>query len=145
MSSPAPSRTRPSRPALLAAALAGVLLLSACSATSTASTSSGDDTAGVEHATSQIKAASVDPEFTFEGARFDMSGIAGKTIFNIPNSSAVPFITPTRPARRSPSSTARSGSSTRTRARPPSTPPASTRRSAAEPTSSCWRRASTAN
>ena len=102
MSSPAPSRTQPARPALVrpalvrpalvAAALSGVLFLSACSATSTASTGSSDDSAGVEHATSQIKAASVDPEFTFEGKPFDMSKIAGKTIFNIPNSSAVPFI-----------------------------------------------------
>jgi ribose transport system substrate-binding protein len=92
MSSPAPTRTRFARPAILAAALSGVLVLSACSATSTASTGSADDSAGVTHATSQIKAASVDPEFTFEGKPFDLSGIAGKTIFNIPNSSAVPFI-----------------------------------------------------
>lgn len=92
MSSPAPTRTRLARPALLAAALSGVLFLSACSATSTASSGSSDDSAGVEHATSQITTASVDPEFTFEGKPFDMSKIAGKTIFNIPNSSAVPFI-----------------------------------------------------
>jgi ribose transport system substrate-binding protein len=39
-----------------------------------------------------LAAASEQPEFLFDGEPFDMSAIAGKTIYNIPNSSAIPYI-----------------------------------------------------
>jgi ribose transport system substrate-binding protein len=80
------------RSGLVAAFLTGAVLLAGCSTSAGAEASTADITAGVEYATAQIAAASVDPEFTLEAEPFDMSGIAGKTIFNIPNSSAVPFI-----------------------------------------------------
>ncbi|GER23561.1 hypothetical protein NCCP1664_20560 [Zafaria cholistanensis] len=77
-------------------ALAGMatlaLALSACSGSSEASGATATDTAGVQHARDQIAAFSQDPQFTFAGTPFDMSGIKGKTIFNIPNSSSVPYI-----------------------------------------------------
>ncbi|MFB2586828.1 sugar ABC transporter substrate-binding protein [Herbiconiux liukaitaii] len=77
----------------LALALAGTALLAGCATDAGAASSSSGDAAGIAHATAQIEAASVDPEFTFEADPFEMSGIAGKTIFNIPNSSAVAYIT----------------------------------------------------
>ncbi|MWV59339.1 sugar ABC transporter substrate-binding protein [Rathayibacter sp. VKM Ac-2754] len=77
----------------IAVAITGTLLLAGCSNGAVASSDSADAGEGVAHATAQIEAASVDPEFTFEAEPFAMSGIAGKTIFNIPNSSAVPYIT----------------------------------------------------
>ncbi|NQX11596.1 sugar ABC transporter substrate-binding protein [Microbacteriaceae bacterium VKM Ac-2855] len=88
-----PSITNLRRSGAVGLALAGALLLASCSGEAGASTSTEGSAEGVAYASAQIEAASVDPEFTFEGDAFDLSAIAGKTIFNIPNSSAVPFIT----------------------------------------------------
>ena len=76
----------------LATTAALALALSACSGSSEASGTTATDTAGVQHAKDQIAAFSQDPQFTFAGTPFDMTGIKGKTIFNIPNSSSVPYI-----------------------------------------------------
>jgi len=76
----------------LATTAALALALSACSGASEASGTTATDTAGVQHAKDQIAAFSQDPQFTFAGTPFEMSGIRGKTIFNIPNSSSVPYI-----------------------------------------------------
>jgi ribose transport system substrate-binding protein len=81
------------RLAFIGVGLVGAMGLSACASGSTAATV--DDAAvseGVDYATAQIEAASSDPEFLLDAPAFDMNGIAGKTIFNIPNTSAVPYI-----------------------------------------------------
>ncbi|NQX28195.1 sugar ABC transporter substrate-binding protein [Microbacteriaceae bacterium VKM Ac-2854] len=88
-----PSLTTARRSGVAALAVAGVVLLAGCSGGTSAATSSEGSADGIAYASAQIEAASVDPAFTFEGDAFDLSAIAGKTIFNIPNSSAVPFIT----------------------------------------------------
>jgi ribose transport system substrate-binding protein len=85
------------RPLLRTAALFLALGLSAttaaCSSSGDATTGGGEvDQAGVTAATAAVEAASVDPEFTLDAEPFAMSGIAGKKIFNIPNSSAIPYI-----------------------------------------------------
>jgi ribose transport system substrate-binding protein len=54
------------------------------------STASGD--AGVEYAKKQIETASAVPQFKLDAPAFDMSKIKGKTIFNIPVTSAVPYV-----------------------------------------------------
>jgi ribose transport system substrate-binding protein len=87
-----PTRTIRRSGLLTAAAFAGVVLLAGCSSAATTAASAEDVDEGVAYATDQIDAASVDPAFTFDGAPFPLADIAGKTIFNIPNSSAVPFI-----------------------------------------------------
>jgi ribose transport system substrate-binding protein len=74
-----------------ALALVGTLGLTGCSSSSDEATAA-DGGAGLEEARAAIEAATVDPAFTLEADPFDMTGIAGKTIFNIPNSSAVPYI-----------------------------------------------------
>ena len=58
--------------------------------TGSSTASSGD--AGVEYAKKQIEAASALPKFTLDAPAFDMSKIKGKTIFNIPVTSAVPYV-----------------------------------------------------
>jgi len=73
-------------------ALSSALVLSSCATAGSAVVSTEDSAEGVEYATSQIEAFSVDPEFTLEAAPFSMADIDGKTIFNIPNTSAVPYI-----------------------------------------------------
>jgi ribose transport system substrate-binding protein len=86
------------RPLLRTAALCLALGLSittaACSSgeTSTGGDAGTVDQAGVAAAKAAVEAASVDPEFTLDAPAFAMSGIAGKKIFNIPNSSAIPYI-----------------------------------------------------
>lgn len=82
------------RPAVPGLAALGILALtlSACGGPSNATESSGSGTEGVQYAKEQITAAMADPEFTFDGPPFDMSQIAGTTIFNIPNNSSIPYI-----------------------------------------------------
>ncbi len=77
---------------VIAGAAAGALLFTGCAAQPAGSAASGSADEGIEHAAAQIAAASENPEFTLEAEPFDMNAIAGKTIFNIPNSSAVPYI-----------------------------------------------------
>jgi ribose transport system substrate-binding protein len=68
------------------------LALSACGGTSSASSSAGAGGSGVQYASDKIAAASKDPQFTFDGPAFKMSEIKGKTLFNIPNTSSIPYI-----------------------------------------------------
>jgi ribose transport system substrate-binding protein len=78
-----------------AVGIAGALLLSGCSSTAAPDADSSSDSSaaeGVAYATAQIEKYGVDPEFTFESEPFAMKDIAGKTIFNIPNTSGIPFI-----------------------------------------------------
>lgn len=72
--------------------VAALLALTACGSGQAAS-SSVADTAGLDYATAQIKAGSADPAFALKAEPFAMKKIAGKKIFNIPNTSAVPYIT----------------------------------------------------
>jgi ribose transport system substrate-binding protein len=85
---------------VVAAAGAG---LAACgsddSSSGSSSNSSGSSTsgssatdAGIAYAKKQIEAASAVPEFKLDAPAFDMSKIKGKTIFNIPVTSAVPYV-----------------------------------------------------
>ncbi|WP_255546433.1 sugar ABC transporter substrate-binding protein [Glaciihabitans sp. dw_435] len=82
------------RPVLTMAAvgIASALLLSGCSTETTASVSSSTTDEGVAYATAQIEKFSVDPAFTLDAPAFPLKDIAGKTIFNIPNTSGIPFI-----------------------------------------------------
>ncbi|WP_432542994.1 sugar ABC transporter substrate-binding protein [Kineococcus sp. SYSU DK002] len=81
------------RSTALAAALTLALGLAACSGGSSASTAGGEvDAAGVSAAAAAVEAASADPTFELQAPAFPMRDIAGKTIFNIPNSSAVPYV-----------------------------------------------------
>ena len=57
---------------------------------STTSSSSGSD--GVAYAKKQIAAASAIPTFKLKAPSFDMTKIKGKVIFNIPVTSAVPYV-----------------------------------------------------
>lgn len=68
------------------------LTLTACEDSSAKAGSSKGSEEGIRYATAQIAAASGNPEFTFQGAKFNMSEIRGKTIFNIPNNSSIPYI-----------------------------------------------------
>jgi len=68
------------------------ITLSGCAATATTNASTADSSEGLAYATAQIEAFSSDPAFTLDATPFAMSEIAGKTIFNIPNTSAIPFI-----------------------------------------------------
>jgi ribose transport system substrate-binding protein len=92
---PVASPRRPSfRAATLLLAVGLSATLTACSS-SDASTGGGSgdvDQAGVTAALAAVEAASVDPTFTLDAPAFAMSGIKGKKIFNIPNSSAIPYI-----------------------------------------------------
>lgn len=86
---PRPVRSRTSA----ALALAVALGLSACGGGSTASAGGGEvDAAGVSAAAEAVEAAGADPEFTLDAPAFPMKDVRGKTIFNIPNSSAVPYV-----------------------------------------------------
>jgi ribose transport system substrate-binding protein len=76
----------------LATLSALALALSACGGASDASSNAGAGGEGVQYASDKIAAASKNPEFTFAGPAFKMSDIAGKTIFNIPNNSSIPYI-----------------------------------------------------
>lgn len=69
-----------------------MLALSACGGASSASSSAGVGGSGVQYASDKIATASKDPQFTFDGPAFKMSGIKGKTLFNIPNTSSIPYI-----------------------------------------------------
>ncbi|GAA0311176.1 sugar ABC transporter substrate-binding protein [Kineococcus aurantiacus] len=76
-----------------AAVLALTVGLTACSGGSTAATGGGEvDADGVAAATAAVQAATGDPAFELDAPAFAMSGIRGKTVFNIPNSSAVPYV-----------------------------------------------------
>lgn len=72
------------------------LTLSACSSSAEAGAKAAghevSPSEGTAYAAAQIEAASADPKFLFTGEAFDMSKIAGKIIFNIPNTSAIPYI-----------------------------------------------------
>ena len=59
-----------------------------------ASTAAASDptAAGVAYAKQQIAAASAIPTFKLKAPAFDMSKIKGKVIFNIPVTSAVPYV-----------------------------------------------------
>lgn len=73
-----------------AIALAAVTLVAACSsAAGSASSAAPADTASAKAA---LKAATAMPTFTLKAPTFDISGIKGKTIFNIPVSSQVPYV-----------------------------------------------------
>jgi ribose transport system substrate-binding protein len=74
--------------------VSAALALTGCAATTAASitTDSSGTADGLAYATAQIEKFSADPEFTFDAEPFAMADIAGKTIFNIPNTSAIPFI-----------------------------------------------------
>lgn len=76
-------------------AIGGVLALglAGCSADAqTASAGKGVDEDALSALQEQLTAAKAEPAFLFEGEPFAMSAIAGKTIYNIPNSSAIPYI-----------------------------------------------------
>ncbi len=84
--------------------LGAVMLLAACgssssSSSSSSSGSSGGSTtsassgnAGVAYAKQQIAAASAIPTFKLKAPSFDMTKIKGKVIFDIPVTSAVPYV-----------------------------------------------------
>lgn len=87
------SRTSRRHLALATAAVSVTLSLTACGGSDSSSASdAAAASVGVAHATAQIEAASKNPEFTFDGPSFPMSDIKGKHIFNIPNTSAIPYI-----------------------------------------------------
>ena len=82
-----------------------VMLLAACGSSSSSSSSSGSGSSGgssssssssgsdgVAYAKKQIAAASAIPTFKLKAPSFDMSKIKGKVIFNIPVTSAVPYV-----------------------------------------------------
>jgi len=74
-------------------AVLATLTLAGCGVSSSSTVGdSGATSAGVTYASEQIEAASVDPTFEFDGAPFPMGDISGKKIFNIPNTSAIPYI-----------------------------------------------------
>jgi ribose transport system substrate-binding protein len=60
---------------------------------SPAASSTASSNSGVAYAKSQVAATMAVPQFTFKAPSFDISKISGKTIFNIPLTSAVPFVT----------------------------------------------------
>lgn len=76
---------------LVAAALAAALLLSGCTSSSQGGEvdSEGVDLAGAAQA---VEEASQVPEFTFDAPAFNAADIAGKTVFNIPLSSEIPYV-----------------------------------------------------
>ncbi len=81
-----------------------VVLLAACGSSSSSSSSSASSSGssgssssssgsdGVAYAKKQIAAASAIPTFKLKAPSFDMSKIKGKVIFNIPVTSAVPYV-----------------------------------------------------
>lgn len=82
--------------------LAGLLILAlsvfvaACgsddSSSDSGSSSGGDATASQEEAQAAIDAASKIPEFTLEAEPVDVEKVKGKSIFNIPVTSAIPYV-----------------------------------------------------
>jgi len=78
----------------IAAAVTAAIIVGGCgsSENNTSDRASADGSAGVEHAKAQIARFSQVPEFTFDGAPFDASKAKGKTVFNIPSSSQIPFL-----------------------------------------------------
>jgi ribose transport system substrate-binding protein len=62
------------------------------SATTSSAASSSAGSSGVSYAKAQIAAASAIPTFKLKAPSFSMTKIAGKTIFNIPVTSAVPYV-----------------------------------------------------
>lgn len=82
------------------AALALASALAACGSSSSSSSgsspssspSSASGSAGVTHAKAAIAAAEAIPTFKLKAPSFDIKKIAGKTIFNIPVSSAVTYV-----------------------------------------------------
>ena len=84
--------------------LGAVVLLAACGSSSSSSSSSSSGSSGgsttsassgnssVAYAKQQIAAASAIPTFKLKAPSFDMTKIKGKVIFNIPVSSAVPYV-----------------------------------------------------
>lgn len=76
----------------VAALSATALLLTACGGAAETTEVSGDSAEGVQFASEALAAATGNPDFVFDGAPFEMKGIAGKTIFNIPNNTSVPYI-----------------------------------------------------
>ena len=67
-------------------------MASSSAASSSNPTASAASAAGVAHAKAAIAAATALPKFVLKAAKFKMSGIKGKTIFNIPVTSAVPYV-----------------------------------------------------
>lgn len=92
-------RTHRTRLASVAVCGSLVLLLAACSSsddddtvTPGAASTGGSSDAGVTAAQAALDAASKDPVFGLTAPAFALSAIKGKKIFNIPNSSAIPYI-----------------------------------------------------
>jgi ribose transport system substrate-binding protein len=78
------------------ACVAAVSLLAACGSSAQSSPGSTADSASassanVKQAQTDIAAASAEPDFVVPGPAFDISGLKGKTIMNLPSNSTNPF------------------------------------------------------
>jgi ribose transport system substrate-binding protein len=78
--------------AALAVGALSVAMATSSSASSTRQTARAASAAGVAHAKAALAAAGAIPTFKLKAPAFKMSGIKGKTVFNIPVTSAVPYV-----------------------------------------------------
>lgn len=93
-SEPYRRRLRRTTTALSVAASAFALVVSGCGSSNSSSNDTTSASAGsdVSYAEAQVAKYEAVPAFTFKGAPFDASRAKGKTIANIPLTTAVPFI-----------------------------------------------------
>lgn len=82
---------RPGSTPLAAWVGGAALLLTACTSTSGTTTAS-EEGVDVEGAVENVEAASQAPDFQLDAPSIDASRIAGKTVFNIPLSSEIPYV-----------------------------------------------------
>lgn len=77
----------------LSGGVAASLLIAGCGAGEREANAGGGDTdqAEVEAARAEVEKYRAEPEFTLEAEPVDVASLEGKTIFNIPNNSQVPF------------------------------------------------------
>jgi ribose transport system substrate-binding protein len=85
------ARLRARRPAFAACTVAVLLASAACTSSSSDSATSSDGV-DVDGAVEAVDAASSEPEFTLDAPAIDASKIAGKTVFNVPLSSEIPYV-----------------------------------------------------
>jgi len=78
--------------AVLAVGALGVGMATSSASASKTSARAETAAAGIAHAKAALAAAAGVPKFTLKAKSFDISKIKGKTIFNIPVTSAVPYV-----------------------------------------------------
>ena len=88
-SSAAPSAAAPASSAAASASS------SAASSASSSGSASSPSASGVDYAKTQIAKYTAVPQFTAPGPAFDAKKLAGKTIFNIPQNTSIPFLAAT--------------------------------------------------